>query len=177
MTAGEKAKNRDRPRFSSRTRIRNRGFTYLALLLVVAATGGVLAAAGELHSRSAQREREAELLFAGAQIRHAIGEFYDRSPGGVKRYPAQLEDLLEDRRHPVVQRHLRRLYPDPMTGRADWQLIEAPGGGIMGVHSRSALEPIRRAGFAPADESFAQAASYADWKFFHTPPPSAAAGR
>jgi type II secretory pathway pseudopilin PulG len=130
-----------------------KGFTYFALLLAVAVTGAALAAFGELSSHASQRERESELLFVGDEIRHAIGAFYERSPGGAKRYPAALEELLEDKRHPVPQRHLRRIYPDPLTG----------------VYSRSELAPIRRGNFSKADESFAQATRYSDWKFFHSP--------
>jgi type II secretory pathway pseudopilin PulG len=145
------------------------GFTYFALLLVVAVTGAALAAFGELSSHAGQRERESELLFVGDEIRHAIGAFYERSPGGAKRYPAALEELLEDKRHPVPQRYLRRIYPDPLTGKPDWGVIEAPGGGVMGVYSRSELAPIRRGNFPKADESFAQATRYSDWKFFYSP--------
>jgi type II secretory pathway pseudopilin PulG len=154
---------------------RQRGFTYIALLLFVGATGGVLAAYGELSSHQAQRERETELLAVGEEIRHAIGEYYERSPGGAKRFPQGLEELLEDKRHPVPQRHLRRIYPDPLTGKPDWGVVEAPGGGIMGVYSRSELAPIKRGNFAKADESFAQATRYSEWKFFHSPqePPPA----
>lgn len=152
-----------------------KGFTYIALLLFVGVTGGVLAAYGELSSHGAQREREAELLAVGEEIRQAIGGYYERSPGGAKRFPQGLEELLEDKRHPVPQRHLRRIYPDPLTGKADWGVIEAPGGGIMGVYSSSELAPIKRGNFPKAHESFAQASRYAEWKFFHSPqePPPA----
>lgn len=148
---------------------KERGFTYIGLLLAVAVSGAALAAVGELASHAAQRERENELLFVGEEMRQAIGAFYERSPGGAKRYPAALEELLEDKRHPVPQRYLRRIYPDPLTGKPDWGVIEAPGGGIMGVYSRSELAPIKRGNFPRADESFAQATRYSDWKFFHSP--------
>jgi hypothetical protein len=116
--------------------------------------GAVLAAAGEMASHAAKREKEAELLFVGQQYRQAIASYYERSPGGAKRYPQALEDLLQDRRLPTVQRHLRKLYRDPVTA-GDLAVMEAPGGGIMGVHSR--------------DEGLADAASYAEWKFFYLP--------
>jgi type II secretory pathway pseudopilin PulG len=147
-----------------------RGFTYIALLIAVAVSGAALAGVGELASRAAQREKEKELLFAGTEMRRAIGEFYERAPGGAKRYPKGLEELLEDRRHPVPQRHLRRIYPDPFTGKAEWGLVEAPEGGVMGVYSPSALEPIRTGNFPQEYEGFARAKRYSDWQFVYAPP-------
>ena len=145
------------------------GYTLLALLLLVALIGFGLAGAGELWSRSAQRERERELLFAGNQIRAAIGLYYLRSPGTTKRYPKRLEDLLQDDRYPVVVRYLRRVYADPMTGSPQWGLIEAPGGGIMGVYSLSGAVPLKRAGFAPENKDFEGAKRYTAWRFLFNP--------
>jgi type II secretory pathway pseudopilin PulG len=151
------------------------GYTLLALLLVVALIGLGLAGAGELWSRSAQRERERELLFAGNQIREAIGLYYQRSPGSAKRYPRRLEDLLQDERYPVVVRYLRRIYPDPMTGSTRWGLIEAPGGGIMGVYSPSGTPPLKRAGFLPENKGFENAEHYTAWRFLFNPEAARAA--
>ncbi len=146
-----------------------KGFTYIALLIAIAVAGAALAAIGELASHAAQREKEGELLFVGGEIRNAIAAFYERSPGGAKRYPQSLEELLEDKRQPVPVRYLRRVYPDPLTGKPDWGLLEAPGGGVMGVYSTSEMAPVRSGNFAPENESFAQAQRYADWKFFYAP--------
>lgn len=150
------------------------GYTLLALLLLVALIGFGLAGAGELWSRSAQRERERELLFAGNQIRDAIGQYYLRSPGSTRRYPRRLEDLLQDDRYPVVVRYLRRVYADPMTS-ARWGLIEAPGGGIMGVYSLSGAAPLKRAGFAPENKGFESALHYTSWQFLFNPDAARAA--
>jgi type II secretory pathway pseudopilin PulG len=144
------------------------GFTYLALLIAVAVGGAVLAAIGELTSHAQQREKEAQLLFVGQQYREAIRAYYERSPGGAKRYPKKLEDMLADSRYPNAQRYLRRPYPDPMTGKAEWGLVEAPEGGIMGIYSLSEAPPIKTGGFSQRDESFSDAARYADWKFFYS---------
>ena len=138
----------------------------------MAVTGAALAAVGELSSFAAQRDREAELLLVGAEFRSAIRGFYERSPG-VKRYPASLEELVEDKRHPVPERYLRRVYPDPMTGKPEWGLVEAPGGGIMGVYSLSEMVPVRTGNFSPDNESFADGRRYSDWKFFYAPPAAA----
>jgi hypothetical protein len=56
-----------------------------------------------------------------------------------------------------------------MTGKADWGLVEAPEGGIMGVYSLSEAPPIKTGGFSKRDESFTDAARYAEWKFFYSP--------
>ena len=144
-------------------------------MIVVALIGLGLAGLGELWSHAAQREREQELLFAGNQIRDAIGQYYLRSPGNVKRYPRRLEDLLEDDRYPVVVRHLRRLYGDPVTGSSTWGVIEAPGGGVMGVYSLSGAAPLKRAGFSPENKDFEGAAHYTDWRFLFNPDAARAA--
>jgi type II secretory pathway pseudopilin PulG len=145
---------------------KQRGFTYLAVLFLVALAGLGLAATGESWSHSRQREKEAELAWIGEQFRQAIGVYYQRTPGAVKRYPEKLEDLLEDKRYPTVQRYLRRVYADPMTGKADWGLIAAPGGGIMGVKSSSTAKSIRL---------LKDASRYSEWQFVYEPPASPAA--
>lgn len=150
--------------------VQQRGFTYLAALFLIAFVGTGLAFTGEIRSHARQREKEAELLWVGNQFKQAIGLYYQRSPGAVKRYPEKLEDLLEDRRYLSMQRYLRRIYTDPVTGKAEWGLVPAPGGGIMGIHSTAASEPIRSAPLARDDKSAASATSYRDWRFVYKPP-------
>jgi type II secretory pathway pseudopilin PulG len=145
---------------------RQRGFTYVGFLILVAVTGAGLAAYGEIASHAAQREKEAELLFRGNQYRDGIASYYRKE----QRYPQSLEQLLEDKRYPMPVRHLRRLYPDPVTGSREWGLVEAPGGGVMGVYSRSPDKPIKSGNFSTADQEFTKAAAYEDWKFVHSPP-------
>ncbi len=70
---------------------------------------------------------------------------------------------------PLQVRYLRRLYPDPMTGAADWALVEAPGGGFMGVASRSTRAPLKTGGFDEPDRAFEDARTYGDWKFVFAP--------
>jgi type II secretory pathway pseudopilin PulG len=143
---------------------RQRGFTYVAALLLVAALSVGLAATGEVWSQSRQRQKEAELIWVGEQFVNAIGLYYQRSPGTVKRYPEKLEDLLEDKRYVSRQRYLRRIYRDPITGKADWALVRAPEGGIMGVHSSSLRAPIKHT-FPDGAR-----ARYSDWQFVYSPP-------
>ena len=150
------------------------GFTFIGLLVWVAISGLALAALGQVWSTAARRERERELLFVGAQFRDAVGRYYEQSPG-VKQYPRTLEELLQDPRVPVVRRHLRKIYLDPMTGKADWVLVKQ-GDQLLGVASASVEKPLKSAGFAPADEAFAEAATYSDWRFVYTPAGAPAGG-
>ncbi len=55
-----------------------RGFTYLGLLAVVVLIGLLLAAAGEVASTAARREREAQLLWVGHEYRAAIGRYWSQ---------------------------------------------------------------------------------------------------
>ena len=133
-----------------------------ALILLVIASLGVTVAVQSARLDS-QREREDELLFVGDQFRQAI-HAYATAPGVPAQYPQQLEALLEDKRLPVPRRYLRRIYIDPMTGKADWEL-DLSQGRIVGVHSRSGAAPLRHANFSLADAVFENAQRYAEWKF------------
>ena len=140
------------------------GFTYLLLLFAVAAMGLVAAGTAELWSTLARREKERELLFVGNQYREALRRYQEAVPDTPQRHPLRLEDLLLDSRLSTLRRHLRQIYADPMTGRADWVLLRQ-GEHIVGLHSRAAGRPLKQHGFDRRDESFAGAASYADWRF------------
>ena len=158
---------REIPRPSGTPVHKGTGFTYVGLLIAVAILGVALAGAGEVWSIVAKREQEAELLFVGNEFRRAIGLYYESSPG-TKVYPERLEDLLDDKRLPVVRRHLRKIYSDPMTGSPEWGLLKL-GERIVGVHSRSPGTPIKRAGFKPEDAGFEDSAAYSNWKFAYAP--------
>jgi type II secretory pathway pseudopilin PulG len=141
------------------------GFTYVALMIAVAVVGAGVAGAAELWSQGERRERERELLFVGGEFRRAIERYYQQSPGLAKSYPQELADLVLDRRFPTPRRHLRRMYRDPMTGKAEWAVLEAPTGGIMGVRSLSNEETLKKAGFAIEDRAFEGAGRYSAWEF------------
>jgi type II secretory pathway pseudopilin PulG len=113
--------------------LRSQGFTYLGVLIALAAIGLSLGAAAEVWSTTARRQRLAQLEFVGGQFVQAIGSYYESSPDGLPRYPPNLEELLADRRFPGVRRHLRRIYLNPFTGSADWELLPARSGGVRGV--------------------------------------------
>jgi type II secretory pathway pseudopilin PulG len=148
---------------------RPRGIVLLALLVALALLAIGLMSAVDVWALSRQREREQELLFVGDQYRQAIRRYYSAAPGGAQRgYPPSIEVLLEDDRFPIPVRHLRRAYPDPITGKAEWGLLKA-GDRILGVYSLSEAAPIKQAGFPPIYQIFKDATSYKDWVFAYVP--------
>jgi type II secretory pathway pseudopilin PulG len=134
----------------------------MALLAVAMVSLAVLLPL-ERAAHEARREREAELLFVGDQYRRAIERYHAESPKAAE-YPQSLEALVNDSRWPEARRPLRRLYPDPMTGRLDWGL-ERHDGRIVGIFSRATGEPLKRAGFPAIYRNFKDARSYAAWVF------------
>lgn len=144
------------------------GFTYLSVLFMITVMGLAAGAAGKYWSVEAQRDKEDELIFRGREIRAAIGRYYFESPG-ANSYPRSLEDLVKDPRYPVAKRYLRRVYPDPMTGEASWEIIKAPDGGIMGLRSASEAEPIKKKGFPFELKGFEDRHSYGEWLFVFVP--------
>jgi len=150
-------------------RVATRGFTYLGTIFTIAIMGAVLAATGTIWSHAAQREKEKELIHIGNQFRRAIGLYYERTPGTVKRFPPSLNELLLDTRHLTVQRYLRRVYTDPITGGDEWGVVRAPDGGIMGVHSLSQAKPIKSGNFGKNNDHFVMAARYTQWQFTYVP--------
>jgi len=145
---------------------REAGFTYLTVLFVVAFMGLGLALTGEVWHTALTRDREVELLYAGNQYRRAIERYYLSGP---RQFPKTLEDLLKDPRKPGTERYLRKLYPDPLTGKSEWGLVKGPGDAIMGVYSLSEDSPKKLAGFAFANREFEGATKYSDWKFLYNP--------
>jgi type II secretory pathway pseudopilin PulG len=138
---------------------------------VVAMMAGGLALAGEVWHTSAMREKEADLLHIGDEYRKAIERYYVSGP---KQYPKSLADLVKDPRKPGTVRHLRRLYPDPITGKEEWGLVKSDDGGIAGVYSTSEAAPLKTGGFAVRDASFEGKTKYSDWQFIFAPAQAAA---
>lgn len=145
------------------------GFAYVALLIIVAGVALGALKATESARMTRQREAEQQLLFAGRQYRDAIEAYTRRDVGALRGAPRSLQDLLVDARGPVPIHFLRRLYPDPMTGRADWELLRDAKGGIVGVRSRSRRVPLQTSGFRAEEAQFARARTYADWVFAPVP--------
>jgi type II secretory pathway pseudopilin PulG len=140
------------------------GFTYIGMLVAVVIMGLMLSAVGRVWRTTEQREREIQLLYIGHAYRMAIASFYALG----HRYPLTLQELVIDERFPIPKHHLRRLYADPLTGKADWSLVMTPNGqGIMGVASTSQAVPIKRDGFDTIDQAFKDADCYCSWEFVY----------
>lgn len=148
---------------------RERGFTYIGVLVLVVLMGIALASAGEVWHTMQQREKEQELLFIGHQFRLALKRYAISTPGKARRAPLHLEELLQDPRYPGIRRYLRKIYHDPLTGRPEWGLMTGPGGEIYGVHSLSEDEPLKKDHFDLADRHFEGSMKYSDWVFMYSP--------
>ncbi len=153
---------------------RQGGFTYIAVLLAMLLLALATQAVMTYVSQQAQREREAELLRIGRAYVQAIAAFHDATPGSVKRWPRQLDDLIEDRRLVSTRRYLRELYADPVTRLPNWELVKAPDGGIAGIRSRSDAQPLRSAAIDLDVITLSPASRYSDWQFVYQPPPTGA---
>ncbi len=141
------------------------GFAYLWVLLLVAFMGLGLALAAEVDATNVQREREKELISIGRQFRMAIGRYYETQlTAGRKEYPADLTDLLQDKRFPGVRRHSRQVFVDPMSGKKEWGLVRV-GGRIVGVYSLSEKQPIKQDGFEADNASLKGKKKYSEWAF------------
>ena len=149
-----------------------RGAVLLMVLVSISLLGLMAGIAGSSWQTIVQRSKEADLLWKGNQIRRAIESYYTipQVQGTTpKAFPSQLEHLLLDPRFLEKTRHLRRLYPDPMTGK-EWDIIKGPGGQIIGVKSSSSKVPFKQDGFSDINQSFRGQQSYTHWKFIYQPP-------
>lgn len=152
---------------SSALRRRNTaGVMLLALLIGLAISGIALMGAVDVWTMQSRREREQQLLFVGHEYRLAIQRYFYAAPQGTPRtLPASFQVLLEDDRYPTPVRHLRRLYPDPITGEA-WGEIRTEDDRLAGIYSLSEATPVKQAGFSNADEAFTEQSSYQKWAFY-----------
>jgi type II secretory pathway pseudopilin PulG len=155
-------------------RARPTGIVLLAFLITLALLGIGLLGAVDVWALARQRDRETELLFVGDQYRRAIARYYLAAPRTSGRtLPPSIDKLLEDDRYPIPVRHLRRAYPDPITGKPEWGLTKV-GDQIIGVYSLSEAQPLKVAGFPVNYSQFEGAKAYRDWVFSYRLPRGAA---
>ena len=145
------------------------GYTYLLLLLAIAVIGMAASTALSVGATMTRRDAERELLAIGLEFQKALRSYAGTRTGAAMSTsgngPRSLEDLLKDPRAPSVRRHLRQIYADPLTGKAEWGLLKDAQGHIVGVHSLAEGRPIQRTEF-PADLSNLQdAETYSQWVF------------
>lgn len=122
------------------------GFSYLAMLLLIAVLSVALTKTYERTDTIAKREKEKELFFVGNQYKQAIMNYYNQSPGGFKELPKSIDDLLRDARFVETKRHLRRRFMDPITGE-HFSVMLDENKRIKGVASTSSAEILQMALF------------------------------
>ena len=162
LTASGKAARRAGP-------ARSGGFTYLSLIVLVAIIGLVTATTLKLGSVLQRARAEQELLRIGAEFSDALQSYADATPAGKPSQPATLKDLLRDPRYPTTRRHLRKIYLDPMTGKAEWGIVYLGDKvGVVGIYSLSDAKPIKIGNFPARFTSFDAKEHIFDWKFTMT---------
>jgi len=158
---------------AGKTPAKQRGYSYLLVMVLVVALGVAAEAATTLGSRDQQAAREAELWFRGVAYQRAVKSYYDAASPHV--LPRRLDDLLQDPRF-LQRHHLRALYPDPFARPGtdeNWRVLHGDDGGILGVASQGQSEPLRKVNLPPGFQVFAGAKKYADIEFTYVPPPPA----
>ncbi|WP_082012236.1 hypothetical protein [Burkholderia sp. A9] len=148
---------------------RQRGLVLLALLIALMLMSIALAGALDVWSLQRRREQERQLLFVGDQYRRSIVGYYRLA----RAYPQTVDDLLDDTRFAKPMHHLRRAYPDPVSGKNDWSFLWRADR-FYGVSSSSDGATIKRAGFPQRYLDFEGVETYRQWKFLYLAPGLAA---
>ena len=156
--------------------VRSGGFTYLSLIILVAIIGLVTATALKLGAVLQRARAEQELLWIGAEFSDALQSYADATPAGKPPQPATLKDLLRDPRFPTARRHLRKIYVDPMTGKAEWGIVYlADKVGVIGIYSLSDAKPVKIGNFPARFSGFDAREHISDWKFLMSVKPGTTA--
>jgi hypothetical protein len=75
---------------------------------------------------------------------------------------------------PGARRYLRKIFVDPITGKAEWGIVwlnkgkgidGAGGSGVAGVYSLSASKPLKQANFNTRFQDLENREHLSDWKF------------
>jgi type II secretory pathway pseudopilin PulG len=143
------------------------GFSLVFVMFSVTMVGIATLAVMKQWKTEIRREKEAELLFRGDEIRRAIELYYLTARAGFNAYPKSLEQLVKDPNSSATRRYLRKLYKDPITN-GDFELIKE-GDALKGVRSKSTARPLKTGNFPPQYQQFALTSSYRDWAFEYIP--------
>ena len=143
------------------------GFTYLGLIIFVAIVGLVGAATLKVGSLLQRAAAEEELLEIGAAYSAALDSYAAATPRGATPYPPSIKELLKDPRFPGVRRHLRKVFVDPLTGKAEWGIEYLGGGevGIVAIHSLSEAQPLKIANFDSRFRGLDGKEKISQWRF------------
>lgn len=145
---------------------REAGFTYVGLIVLVAIIGLVGAATLKADALLRRAAAEQELLEIGAAFSEALKSYADATPRGQPTYPPSLQELLKDTRSPAVRRHLRKIFVDPVTGKAEWGIVHAGNdSGVLAVYSLSSAKPLKVANFDARFANLENREHISDWKF------------
>jgi type II secretory pathway pseudopilin PulG len=147
-------------------RPRAQGFTYLGLIILLAIMALVAAAGLKMGTLLQRAAAEEELLEIGAQFSEALRSYAAATPPGKPSQPPTLQDLLKDPRFPNPRRHLRKIFVDPVTGKAEWGVIWlGDKAGVLGVYSLSDARPLKVANFDIRFLNMENRDKISDWKF------------
>lgn len=146
---------------------RQAGFTYLGLIIFVTIIGLVGAATLKIGALLQRAAAEEELLDIGAAFSAALDSYAAATPQGASPYPPSLKELLKDPRVPGVRRHLRKIFVDPLTGKAEWGVVYLGDGtaGVVAVHSLSTARPLKVANFDSRFAGLDNADTISAWRF------------
>jgi type II secretory pathway pseudopilin PulG len=159
---------------------RQAGFTYVGLIVLVAIIGLVGAATLKADALLRRAAAEEELLEIGAAFSAALTSYAEATPRGQPTQPPSLEELLKDPRFPGIRRHLRKIFVDPITGKAEWGIVwlnkggaagfdgNTGGSGVVAVYSLSQSKPLKQANFDARFQSLENREHIAEWKFAAT---------
>ena len=148
---------------------RSGGFTYLSLIILVAIIGLVSASALKLGSVLQRSRAEQELLDIGAAFSDALQSYANATPAGFPPQPPSLKELLKDPRFPTVRRHLRKVFVDPMTGKAEWGIAYLGDKvGVLAVYSLSDAKPVKIGNFPQRFQGLAGKQKISEWRFAAT---------
>lgn len=103
-----------------------RGYTLVALLLVMSLLALWAVAAAENVKQQAQREREKEAMFRGEQMADAIRSYYRyRGAQGPNSLPTSVDQLLEGIPRGTKKLQILRVEAarDPLSSSGEWKLI------------------------------------------------------
>ncbi|HWJ96493.1 MAG TPA: type II secretion system protein [Telluria sp.] len=150
-------------------RSREGGFSYLALVIFITIIGMVGALTLKADALLRRAAAEEELLAIGADFADALKSYAAVTPKGKPTQPRKLEDLLRDTRFPEPRRHLRKMFVDPITGKAEWGVqYQGEQGGVIAVYSLSKSRPLKVGNFDPRFSGFENRQHISDWKFAAT---------
>jgi type II secretory pathway pseudopilin PulG len=145
---------------------REGGFTYVGLIVLVAIIGLVGAATLKVDALLRRAAAEQELLEIGAAFSQALKSYAEATPRGQPTYPPTLQELLKDPRSPAIRRHLRKIFVDPITGKAEWGIVHAGNDtGVLAVYSLSNAKPLKVANFDARFANLENRERISDWKF------------